>query len=726
MAEKKEVISKEQALDSALLQIEKQFGKGSIMKLGDKPKVDIDSIPTGSLSLDVALGIMGVPKGRVVEVYGPESSGKTTLCLSIIAQAQKTGGVAGYVDAEHTLDPDYAKKLGVDTDNLIVNQPECGEEALEVTEALVRSGALDVIVVDSVAALVPRAEINGEMGDSHMGLQARLMSQAMRKLTSVIANSKTTVIFINQIRMKIGVMFGCFHYDTLVNFVDGRSISIGKVVDEKIQGDVYCYNEKTGEIEVKPIIDWHDNGKVETNNDFIHIQTQSINGKGRFGFTCTPNHKVLTEFGWKEAKDLSYDDKLVSKYTKTINKDYEWFLNGTIIGDSYIHVRSKNTASLKLQDSENIEYINWKLDKLSPILNFTERKIKCGYRYETDYTYEFKKLKEKIKQRDPYYMLERFTDLSFALWIMDDGSLDLNDGHRRYSISIKRFKNQKYKLESISNILWHLGYMNEIDIKNGNIRFKTSETNHIAETICRYVPECMQYKLPEEYRGKYEEFELKNEEEIVPELVEIKEIRYASNRQMRNKRKFDITVKDNHNYMVGGKYNGVIVHNSPETTTGGNALKFYASVRMDIRRIETLKKGDEAYGIRARVKVIKNKVAPPFKQAEFELHYGIDGAKAGIIKEMELVDLGVKYGLVKKAGTWYSIGDERIGQGKDNAKNFLIQNPDKAIEIENKIKEIVREMNKPEDGSFEDKVQKQQEEEEVKRGRSRKKEEESK
>ena len=209
MAEDKKVASegKSKALGLALDSIEKQFGKGSIMKMGDSYKVDVECIPTGSLSLDLALG-GGVPKGRVVEIYGPESSGKTTLTLHVIAEAQRAGGTAAFIDAEHALDPAYAKRIGVDVENLLLSQPDNGEQALEIVETLVRSNAVDLIVVDSVAALVPRAEIEGDMGDSHMGLQARLMSQALRKLTGVISRSKATVIFINQIRMKIGVMFG--------------------------------------------------------------------------------------------------------------------------------------------------------------------------------------------------------------------------------------------------------------------------------------------------------------------------------------------------------------------------------------------------------------------------------------------------------------------------------------------------------------------------------------
>ncbi|MGL4415493.1 recombinase RecA [Roseinatronobacter monicus] len=325
----KRTAEKQKALDSALAQIERQFGKGSIMKLGgDNPVTEIEAISSGSLGLDIALGIGGLPKGRVIEIYGPESSGKTTLTLHVVAEAQKKGGVCAFVDAEHALDPQYARKLGVDLDELLISQPDTGEQALEIVDTLVRSGAVSLVVVDSVAALTPKSELEGDMGDSSVGVHARLMSQAMRKLTSSISRSNCMVIFINQIRMKIGVMFG-----------------------------------------------------------------------------------------------------------------------------------------------------------------------------------------------------------------------------------------------------------------------------------------------------------------------------------------------------------------SPETTTGGNALKFYASVRLDIRRIGSIKDRDEIVGNQTRVKVVKNKVAPPFKQVEFDIMYG-----EGISKRGELLDLGVKAGVVEKSGAWYSYGDERIGQGRENAKAYLKENPQTATQIEDKIR----------------------------------------
>ncbi|MGB9375797.1 MAG: recombinase RecA [Jiangellales bacterium] len=320
---------REKALDSALAQIDRQFGKGSVMRLGDEGRAPVEVIPTGSIGLDIALGIGGLPRGRVVEIFGPESSGKTTVALHAVASAQKLGGIAAFIDAEHALDPDYAQRLGVDTDALLVSQPDTGEQALEIADMLIRSGALDILVIDSVAALVPRAEIEGEMGDSHVGLQARLMSQALRKLTGALNSSGTTAVFINQLREKIGVMFG-----------------------------------------------------------------------------------------------------------------------------------------------------------------------------------------------------------------------------------------------------------------------------------------------------------------------------------------------------------------SPETTTGGRALKFYSSVRLDVRRIETLKDGTAMVGSRTRVKVVKNKMAPPFRQAEFDILYG-----EGISREGGLIDMGVEHGFVRKAGAWYTYEGDQLGQGKENARQYLKDNPDLSDELEKKIKE---------------------------------------
>ena len=239
-------MNREEALDVALGQIERQFGKGSVMKMRDGAQVAVGAVSTGSLSLDLALGIGGLPRGRVVEIFGPESSGKTTLVYHVIAEAQRRGGICAFIDAEHAMDPQYASRIGVNVDELLVSQPDTGEQALEITELLIRSGALDVVAVDSVAALTPKAEIEGEMGDSHVGLQARLMSQALRKLAGTLNRTDTICIFTNQLREKIGVMFGCFSYSTRVVLADGSTEKIGKIVNQRLPVEVMSFDPASG------------------------------------------------------------------------------------------------------------------------------------------------------------------------------------------------------------------------------------------------------------------------------------------------------------------------------------------------------------------------------------------------------------------------------------------------------------------------------------------------
>ena len=313
-------MDKEKALDAALSQIEKAFGKGSIMRMGqDSAHVDIEGIPTGSLGLDMALGIGGLPRGRIVEIYGPESSGKTTLALSVIAQAQNKGGTCAFIDAEHALDPSYAKKIGVDLENLLISQPDAGEQALEISDTLVRSGAIDVLVVDSVAALVPKAELEGEMGDSHMGLHARLMSQALRKLTATIARSNTLVIFINQIRMKIGVMFGNPETTT-----GGNALKFYASV----------------RIDIRSI------GKIKDKEDIIGSQTRVKIVKNK----VAPPFKVV-DFDIMYGEGISKTGEIIDLGVKAnvIEKSGAWFsYNGDKIG------QGRENAKIYLRDHPDI------------------------------------------------------------------------------------------------------------------------------------------------------------------------------------------------------------------------------------------------------------------------------------------------------------------------------------------------------------------------------------
>src|SRR5207253_1968687 len=267
-------------------QSEKQHGKGSVMRMGERPEMAVEAISTGAMSLDLALGVGGLPRGRVTEIYGPEASGKTTLAMHVVAEAQRNGGICAYIDAEHAMDPIYARAIGVNVDELLISQPDTGEQALEITDTLIRSGALDVVVIDSVAALTPRAEIEGEMGDAHVGLQARLMSQALRKLTANVSRSNTIAVFINQLREKIGVMFGCLSGDTKVTLADGSCRRIATIVHQKQPVEVLSYDFETGEIVPRQVVNWFDNGRTE---DFLHFRVARAIGSGaNIGFAVTP------------------------------------------------------------------------------------------------------------------------------------------------------------------------------------------------------------------------------------------------------------------------------------------------------------------------------------------------------------------------------------------------------------------------------------------------------
>jgi recombination protein RecA len=693
MAKKKSARREYDNVDKALANLNSAYG-GDFMigRYGEMPIPDIERIPTGSLELDRDL-CGGIPKGRIIEIYGPESSGKTTLTLSIAANAQKEGGNVAFVDSEHALDPEYAKKLGVDMNAIIFAQPDTGEQSFEIVAALANTGKVDLIIVDSVAALIPKDELDGLMGESLPGLHARLMSQGLKKVVGASKKNNCTIIFINQIRQKIGVMYGCFHYDTLVNFSDGRSIPIGEVVENKITGNVFSYNEKLKKIEEKPITAWHYNGKVRDNTDFIHLKTSSINGKGRFGLTLTPNHKVLLGDKWVEAKDVNIGDIMVSKFEETVNGTYGDFLNGCMIGDLSISIRGANTANIRIQDNANQRYMDWKSEKLSKILALKKEELTNGdnwYRYKSKYSFEFSKIKKELNKnnrRDPLYMLDgNYSDMSLAIWYMDDGHYDCIDYHSRCSISIKRMIKNKKDMERVKELIQENTKISSgltIDFKFGKINFDSGATIALHELIKQYVPDCMQYKLREESRGFYKDFELYNNPVIKTHGVKVTEKRFASDRQMRNKKKFDISVKDNKCYMVGGYANGVVVHNSNETTTGGNSLKFYASLRLKIHALQNgkIKQGEDVVAERRGVRVVKSKVSRPHANPSMTIRYGV-----GIDKVQDVIDYALKLEYIESKGAWYYLSDKKFN-GKTNLYSFFSENKELCDYLYNRIKD---------------------------------------
>src|SRR5580698_8233694 len=358
---------KDKALEAALLQIERQFGKGSIMRLGEETRVPVEVIPSGSIALDVALGIGGYPRGRIVEIYGPESSGKTTIALHAVANAQKGGGIAAFIDAEHALDPEYAQKLGVDTEALLVSQPDTGEQALEIMDMLIRSGAVDIVVVDSVAALVPKAEIEGEMGDSHVGLQARLMSQALRKITGALNQTKTTAIFINQLREKVGVMFGCMSYATKVTLADGSQEKIGKIVNQRMDVEVLSYDPVTDQIVPRKIVNWFNNGRAD---QFLQFTVAKSGGNGRSQFAATENHLIRTPGGWRPAGELIEGDRVLVTEPQLLGDQQMQVVLGSLMGDGNLSPNRRGRSGTRFRlghGAKQVGYLDWKVSLLGNI-----------------------------------------------------------------------------------------------------------------------------------------------------------------------------------------------------------------------------------------------------------------------------------------------------------------------------------------------------------------------
>ena len=684
---------REKSLETALAQIERQFGRGAVMRLGDDARAPVEVIPTGSIALDVALGIGGLPRGRIVEIYGPESSGKTSLALHAVANAQKGGGIAAFIDAEHALDPEYAKKLGVDTDALLVSQPDTGEQALEIADMLIRSGAIDIVVIDSVAALVPKAEIEGEMGDSHVGLQARLMSQALRKVAGALSQTKTTAIFINQLREKIGVMFGCMTYSTKVTLADGTQEKIGKIVNQRLDVEVLSYDPDSGEVVPRRIVNWFNNGKAER---FLQFTVAKSGGNGRAQFAATENHLIQTPGGYRPAGELLAGDRVIAVEPQLLSSTQIQLVLGSLMGDGNLSPNRSGRSGTGFRmghGSKQADYLDWKVAMLGNISCSKTTNAKGAVFADFTALPELGELHDAIyfgdgKKYLSWDYLKALTPLALAVWYADDGSFAVRSkgvrertqgGSGRAEICVEAISPG-----SRERLVEYLRDTRGLDVKLtargarqiAVLQFTTAATAKFQQLVAPYLHPSVEYKLLPKFRGQFHV----EPEFVAPVLrpVPARVLDIQVKPPTRSMNRFDIEVEGGHNYFV----DGVMVHNSPETTTGGKALKFYASVRLDIRRIETLKDGNEAVGNRTRVKVVKNKMAPPFKQAEFDILYGI-----GISREGSLIDLGVDQAIVRKSGAWYTYDGDQLGQGKENARNYLRENPDVANEIEKKLKE---------------------------------------
>ena len=684
---------RDKALETALAQIERQFGRGSIMRLGEEGRAPIEVIPTGAISLDIALGIGGLPRGRVVEIFGPEGSGKTTVALHAAASAQKNGGIAAFIDAEHALDPEYAKRLGVDTDALLVSQPDTGEQALEIADMLIRSSAIDVIIIDSVAALVPRAEIEGEMGDSHVGLQARLMSQAMRKLAGALNQTKTTAIFINQLREKVGVMFGCMSYSTRITLADGTQEKIGKIVNQRRDVEVLSYDPDTDRVVPRRIVNWFNNGRAES---FLQFTVAKSGKNGRAQFAATENHLIRTPGGWRPAGELIPGDRVIVAEQQLLSGQQVQVVLGSLMGDGALspNLRGRSGTRFRMgHGAAQAAYLDWKVSLLENIPHGRTSNAKGAVFADFTPLPELGELREVVyfgdgKKHLTWDYLKSLTPLALAVWYMDDGCFTVRSkgvqertrgGTGRIEICVEAMSPG-----SRDRLVSHLRDAYRLDVKltsrgarkTSHLRFTTAASEEFQKLVAPYVHPSMDYKLLPRFRGRFAvrpEFAPARTRPVPARVLDIhvKPPTHSMNR-------FDIEVAGSHCYFV----DGVMVHNSPETTSGGRALKFYSSVRLDVRRIETLKDGTEAVGNRTKVKVVKNKCAPPFRTAEFDILFGF-----GISREGGLIDLGVEQAIVRKSGAWYTYEGDQLGQGKENARNFLRDNPDLANEIEKKIKE---------------------------------------
>ncbi len=688
--------AREAALSGALTQIERQFGKGSVMRMGDEgAKVNVGAIPTGALSLDLALGIGGMPRGRIVELYGPESSGKTTLVYHVIAEAQRLGGVCAFIDAEHAMDPLYAQRIGVDIDELLVSQPDYGEQALEIADMLIRSGAVDVVAIDSVAALTPRSELEGQMGDQSVGLQARMMSQALRKLAGNLNRSDTMCLFTNQIREKIGVMFGCFSYDSRVVLADGSTEKIGKIVNQRLPVEVMSMDPDTGKISPKKIVEFYDNGEAD---EWLQFEVEAAGGSGVRKFACTPNHLIFTPEGERHAFEIDEGDEVLAAVKQyELREDQRQLMLGSLLGDGSLRCASKHNVKFRVgHAARQRAYVEWKHEMLAPFANKVAP-TGNGIGFDTIPMHQLAWMHEAIYAvnggrtvSDEY--IAQLDARSIAAWYCDDGTFGGSYerwGHGKATICAAALSLPDR--EKLAVRCDELG-MGHPTLSGTNLLFSGERTRMFHQQIAPYVHPSLDYKLHPDFRGQFVWYPDTSDAHLNgTRLASRTSLRAAPMKVLRKyakptppaehdrpskRHRYDLQVEGNHTYLV----DHVVVHNSPETQPGGRALKFYASQRLDIRRIETLKDGTEAVGNRVRVKVVKNKVAAPFRQAEFDIEYGQGISTSGCI-----LDLGIEHNIVTKSGSFFSYGEERLGQGRNNAKAFLDEHPERAKEIEDKV-----------------------------------------
>jgi recombination protein RecA len=658
--------------------------------MGEKTTMAIEAVPTGALALDLALGVGGLPRGRVVEIYGPESSGKTTVALHSVASAQRAGGIAAFIDAEHALDPVYAKALGVDVDELLISQPDTGEQALEIADMLIRSGALDVVVVDSVAALVPRAELEGDMGDTHVGLQARLMSQALRKLAGTINRSDTTAIFINQLREKIGVMFGCFQYGTRITLADGTRQKIGKIVNQRMDVEVLAVDPETGVARPRRVVGWYDNGTAER---FLQFTVYKPEGNGRAQFAATEQHSIATPGGWRRAGELEVGDRVLMPLAHYLSPQQRQLVLGSLMSDGSISPKRPNRTGFSIKSRfrfghgpKQNDYALWKASLLEGVPTCVSRHAKGGWMVETTPLVELDELRHSVylagRKVFGWDYLKELTPFALAVWYLDDGSFAerrIDGSAGRSDIVVEAMEStSRERLVHLLRDTWGLSCKLTSRAGKAVVVFDRDGTEALHALIAPYVPPSMGYKLLAHHRGRFA-VEVEPASRVLrPVAVPVLSIREKP--PTKSMRKFDIEVEDAHNYLV----DGVLVHNSPETTPGGRALKFYASVRLDVRRIESIKQGTDNIGNRVKVKVVKNKVAPPFRVAEFDIMFG-----EGISREGSLLDVAVDHGVVKKAGAWYTFEGDQLGQGRERAKEFLRDNPGIALQLQDQVLRLV-------------------------------------